>query len=60
MNAIEQRYEKTLTLMDKFMSLSPNHSTWAISCANHVYVGNWKFYNSQNQTVYDEIVKDAV
>lgn len=42
------------------MALSPNHSVWAISCANHVYVGSWKFYSSENQTVLTITAKDAV
>jgi hypothetical protein len=39
------------------MALSDDHSSWAISCSNHVYLGNWKFYNSPNQTVNSITVK---
>ena len=48
-NAIQERYSSTNTLLDELKEL-PNYSIWAISCANHVYVGSWKFYDSENQT----------
>lgn len=44
--AIDERYGKSLALNDKFMALSEDHSSWGISCSNHVYSGNWKFYDS--------------
>jgi hypothetical protein len=37
-----------------------DNAAWVIACSNHVYVGNWKYYNSPNQTVINVQAKQAI
>ena len=37
-----------------------DNAAGVIACSNHVYVGNWKYYNSPNQTVINVQAKQAI